>query len=550
MEGRELLMRICHFVARGMERKKGCGRSASEWRGIVLLLLVFVYGAGVWYYRDHFLPGTVVDGIKLSRMSRRDAEALLESYTLTLEERMADGAAAEEVLTGRQLGLSWGDEGGLRVLLEEQNPWQWPFAVWQPHEKKGMVIWDKTRFYKTMDGLRGFSAAFASAPVDARLSEYTQGVGYTVLPEERGNTLDRDRTLDCIRKAMGALKPRADLEENGCYREPGRTAGDEGLQRLAEEMNRYVSTEVIYRFGNAEEVLDGRTIHRWLRAERDRVILDKEGVSEYVASLRKKYDTIFRSRTFMTSYGEEIELREGDYGWWMDSARETEELYQMICQGRSGMRTPAYFQTAAMYGSRDYGDSYVEINLTAQHLFVYKNGKRVMESDFVSGNVASGDATPEGIYGLTYKERDATLNGDDYESMVSYWMPFNRNVGLHDAVWRERFGGDIYRAGGSHGCINLPYAAAAKLYGHVEKGMAVICYTLPGTASGSVTAQTARDTAQSVIDAIDRLGTVTRDSGKRIERIHALYERLTSEARRYVTNYEQFLRAEKRYREL
>lgn len=528
------------------EKRKNYFRGGT----VVLLFLAVLYGVGIWYYRDHFLPGTVADGMDLSRMSLEEVEARLDHYTLTLEERTADGSTAEEALNGRQLGLGWGDGEALRMLLNQQNVWQWPLAVWQVREKKGVVVWDKVRFYNTMEALQGFSPAFVREPVDARLSEYTEGVGYTVLPEERGNALDRDRTLACIGKAISELKAKVNLEKNGCYKEPGRTASDEELQRLAEEMNRYVHTEVIYRFGNTEEILDGTRIQRWLRTEGDRVILNKDGVSEYVASLRKKYDTIFRGRTFMTSYGEEIELTEGDYGWWMDSAGETEELYQMLSQGKSGVRTPAYFQTAAQYGSRDYGDSYVEINLTAQHLFVYQEGKKVMESDFVSGNTASGDATPEGIYALTYKERDATLNGDDYESLVSYWMPFNGNVGLHDAVWRDRFGSDLYRRGGSHGCINLPYEAAKQLYDYVEKGMAVICYTLSGTESDSVTAQDARDTARSVIDAIDRLGPVTRDSGKRIERIHALYDRLTPEARRYVTNYEQFLAKERKYTEL
>ena len=529
----------------GDERKCGIRR-----RTAVLLLLILVYGAGVWYYRGHFLPGTVADGMDLSWMSPAQVEERLERYTLTLEERTAAGAVAEEVLTGGRLGLGWGDGEALRNLVEGQAVWKWPLAVWQKREERGIVAWDKTRFQQTMDDLRGFSPSFAREPVDARLSEYAEGVGYTILPEERGNALDRDRTLACVKKAVAALETRVNLEESGCYREPGRTAEDEALQRLAEEMNQYVNTKIIYRFGDREEVLDGTRIQRWLKEEQGEAVLDRAGVAGYVASLRKKYDTIFRSRLFMTSYGEEITLQEGDYGWWMDCEQETQELYRMLCQGKSGARTPVYYQTAAVYGSRDYGDSYVEINLTAQHLFVYKNGKKVMESDFVSGNVASGDATPEGIYGLTYKERDATLNGEDYESLVSYWMPFNRNVGLHDAVWRDRFGGDIYRQAGSHGCINLPYEAAKELYGHVEKGMAVICYTLPGTASGSVTDQTAEETAQSVIDAIDRLGTVTRDSGKSIERIRALYGRLTPAARRQVTNYEAFLAAEKQYREM
>lgn len=72
---------------------------------------------------------------------------------------------------------------------------------------------------------------------------------------------------------------------------------------------------------------------------------------------------------------------------------------------------PVYYQTAAVYGSQDYGNTYIEINLTAQHLFLYVNGEKKMESEFVSGNAARGFDTPAGIYGITYKEQDAMLVG-------------------------------------------------------------------------------------------------------------------------------------------
>ena len=122
----------------------------------------------------------------------------------------------------------------------------------------------------------------------------------------------------------------------------------------------------------------------------------------------------------------------------------------------------------------------MEINLTAQHLFYYQDGELILESDFVSGNSARGYDTPAGVYGITYKQRDATLTGETYETPVSYWMPFNGNIGMHDASWRAAFGGDIYKTNGSHGCINLPVSVAAELYGYVEKGTPVICYYLPG----------------------------------------------------------------------
>ena len=118
----------------------------------------------------------------------------------------------------------------------------------------------------------------------------------------------------------------------------------------------------------------------------------------------------------------------------------------------------------------------MEIDLTNQHMWVYKDGELVEETDLVSGNVSKGYNTPVGVYGITYKQRDATLNGATYSSHVDYWMPFNGNVGMHDASWRSSFGEEIYLRNGSHGCVNLPPKKAEVIYGYVEKGEPVIVY--------------------------------------------------------------------------
>ena len=84
---------------------------------------------------------------------------------------------------------------------------------------------------------------------------------------------------------------------------------------------------------------------------------------------------------------------------------------------------------------------------------------------------------------LKYKEKDTTLRGPkkedgsyEWESPVTYWMPFNGNVGMHDATWRRAFGGTIYLTSGSHGCINLPLHMAASIYEYVSTGFPVVCY--------------------------------------------------------------------------
>ena len=139
-------------------------------------------------------------------------------------------------------------------------------------------------------------------------------------------------------------------------------------------------------------------------------------------------------------------------------------------------REPVYLTTANSHGEHDYGDSYVEINLTNQHLFLYKDGKLVVESDFVSGNLSKGHDTPTGAFGLTYKTMNAVLRGPDYETPVTYWMPFNGGIGLHDAPWQTNFGGDWYLEHGSRGCVNLQYDVAETVFNNVDSVTPVVCH--------------------------------------------------------------------------
>ena len=65
-----------------------------------------------------------------------------------------------------------------------------------------------------------------------------------------------------------------------------------------------------------------------------------------------------------------------------------------------------------------------------------------------------------------------------YNAFVHYWMPIDTRtgVGLHDATWRNKFGGDIYYSNGSHGCINLPYEAAKTIFENISSGIPVIVH--------------------------------------------------------------------------
>lgn len=446
---------------------------------VLCILVVYLYGFN--HYQSCFMNGTIIDQVDVSGMSIAQLTERIQDYTLQVEQRQSDGSVLVEEISGSEIGLSYISVEPFEKILEDQNSLLWFIPQETEQKIENMLTYDEKALETKIKNLSGFRKDFITDPEDAYISDYIPKVGFRIIEETPGNRLNRQKTFDVIRTAVDGLEDYVNLSDAECYETAKITSDNEDLKAALENLEKYTDITITYTFGDKQEVLDGDTIVTWLETDGSDITVDETKVEEYVEYLRKTYNTIFTKRTFHTGYDIDVTIDKGDYGWWLNAVQETVELSEMIKNGESGERTPVYYQTAASYGTPDYGDTYVEINLTAQHLLLYVEGEMVLESDFVSGNSARGFDTPAGIYGITYKERNATLSGQGYSSPVSYWMPFNNNVGMHDASWRSSFGGNIYKTNGSHGCINLPSSVAAEIYGYVEKGTPVICYYLPGT---------------------------------------------------------------------
>lgn len=46
-------------------------------------------------------------------------------------------------------------------------------------------------------------------------------------------------------------------------------------------------------------------------------------------------------------------------------------------------------------------------------------------------------------------------------SRVDFFAAFHNIPGFHNAPWRNQFGGSIWKANGSHGCVNMSYKDGA-----------------------------------------------------------------------------------------
>lgn len=464
-------------------------KKSKKLTAIIIVLGILMAAAGGYLYigqqyRSVFFPNTTINGHDASGKTVEQVKEMIQSgmsgYVLTLRAR--DGG--NEQIAGEDILLHSEYDGSLEQILAKQNPLRWGF-----HYKNGttdtirtMVAFDQERLEEVLRALGCMDEKKTEEPEDAYLSDYIPGTGYEIVPENLGNRLVYSRVLEAVTEAIVNLQPVLDLEELDVYEKPRITSESPELMAKEAAWNRYAGVTVDYRFGDTVERLDGDIIHTWLSEnEYGGIVLDEEQVAAYVKGLADKYNTAYKEKQLKTSYGPTVTITRGNYGWRINQTAETAALSEIIRSGTGQTREPIYSQMAASHGNQDYGDTYVEINLTAQHLFFYKDGNLLVESDFVSGNEARGWSTPSGAYPLTYKQRNATLKGEGYATPVSYWMPFNGGIGMHDAGWRSAFGGELYKTGGSHGCINLPPAKAKMIYENISAGMPVLCYHLEGT---------------------------------------------------------------------
>lgn len=195
----------------------------------------------------------------------------------------------------------------------------------------------------------------------------------------------------------------------------------------------------------------------------------EEGAKALAKQLKKEF-----YRDYMTINTQEGSKRIVNYVIEdkVDVDRTAKSIYEACQNGEKGMLCLSKKTTNQLKNR-------VEVSLTSQTCYYVENGKVLLKTPVVTGSYAN--YTPPGIFKLAYKQRNVVLrgpNGDgtDYASPVSYWMPFNGGIGLHDASWRGSFGGTIYQYGGSHGCVNMPVDQAGKLYDLIDAGTVVIVY--------------------------------------------------------------------------
>lgn len=463
------------------------GKVKALWiTGGVLSVICLIYVAISVYFMSHFFVNTKINGKNFSGKTASDVEKYLQTNIKDYKLTILENEGRQDVIRGSEIGLEYRAGTEAEELLKDQNGFAWPKAFFTENSRKVSVnvSYNEESLNQRISQLSCLQTE--QTPAENAKPEF-DGNQYVIKPEVYGNAVDKERLTEQVKVHITEFQPQLDMVETKCYAKPKYVEDSKEVQEACDAMNKYVNASITYPM-NEPVVVDKALISQWLQVDGEmKVSLNTEAMKQWFTAFGDKYDTQGTTRTFTTPAGKSATVTGGTYGWSIDEDTELVNLQNSILNGEVVTREPAYYAggTAAAHSGQDWGNTYAEVDMSAQHMWYVQNGQVVLETDVVTGEPIPSRITPEGVYSLMWKQRDATLVGDikpetgkpEYETDVAYWMQVTSSgVGFHDAIWQTAFGGTLYQipGTGSHGCINMPLDQAGALFNMIEPGTPVI----------------------------------------------------------------------------
>ena len=451
---------------------------------LVVVLAIVYFGIAYIYYNNRFLNGTVINGYECSNMKVEEAYNNIDKDVNSFNLTISKGEDVLDVVKGSDIGINTGNtDNQMKEICDKQKKYLWLKYFREKQEPittNDMVQYDEEKFNNCIANLKSMNMTPTVVSQDAKLD--FSGSNYKIVAEVYGNEINKDTLKNLIMQNVQSLKPqnystKIDVATSDCYIKPNITKDNEKLVNACNKANSILNSTFAVKVINKVENIDSATVKSWVSVDKDfNVNVDETKIGNYVETLNSKYTTYGKDRKFKTTYGDVVTVSKGDYGRKLNATSLKTDLVSAVKNGKSSTVVTKFSRTAMGSFENDLGTTYAEIDLTNQRMWMYKDGKIVVATDVVTGKPDGEHDTPQGTYKLKYKEKNATLKGANYSTPVAWWMPFNGDIGMHDATWQPTFGGDRYIKHGSHGCVNLPLDKAASIFNYAVVNMPVVCY--------------------------------------------------------------------------
>lgn len=453
-------------------------------------------GAAAYYvgrsdYDGKFLANTYINDVDVSGKTVAEAQHMLARDDLPAALTVVKQDGGKVVVKLEDFGYSYDTDEQIQSLYDnvDHNGWLSALSKEERLTFEDTASYDKDKLKSLLEDADWGSAKNENAEILETDS------GFEIKDAVQGDEMEYKKLQDYIISSVDSGKFQLEAADSDCYIKPEITAED--LQGECDMLNSVYNMEINYDFDYTKEKLTGKKLMDMVELDENGVITaDPDKAMKYVEYLAEKYDTYNTERKFHATIQGDITVPISDdakYGWWIDQQRTCDQLVDMLELGESVESVdPIYYETGgyvftgyekARTKDDDIGKTYIEIDLTNQKFWYYKNGKKVKECDIVSGQTTSAARTTlPGVYKVwdkatNYRMKDTNADGDSWDTTCAYWTRVAIcGIGLHDSQWRYAFGGNIYKYNGSHGCINMPLEYAKFVHDKVPMGTPVVMY--------------------------------------------------------------------------
>lgn len=464
-------------MSRSEKRKSQTKKGILLGLGAIALVIVGGYAVRSAHYSSRFLPNTTASGVDISNLTVKEANQKLKnkltdaSFTIKIDGN--DWKTIQRSTIENKSNFT----SDLKELKSSQNPLSWGMqlvsadttsdvASTTVSQEKLTAVSDEIK--TELEGVNAVRTAATNATI-----EQDDSGDFKIVAETDGNQIDSAKAVAAFEKAISNGKSKIDL--TSYVATAAVTKDSKKLKNALSKIETIANINATYSINGENLQIPKATIKSWLTTDDEgNVSLDQDQVTTYVTELGTKYNTSTNPTNFASTLRGTVSIPAGSYSWSIATNAEVEALTAEILKGKDFTRSPEV--TGATTADHALiGNTYVEVDLVNQHMWYYKDGSLVLDTDIVSGKPSS--ATPTGVNYIWSKQRNATLTGENYSTPVSYWMPVDwTGVGIHDSSWQSSYGGTRYLTNGSHGCINTPPSVVATLYNAVEVGTPVLIF--------------------------------------------------------------------------
>lgn len=450
---------------------------------ILLLICIVIYLCIAYFYRDVFKLNTWINGVYCTgkTVEEVNSELLCETKAPFLTIMGENGETARIDLEEASFEADFTEN--LTNFVKGQNSLLWPvFLMQEQHiELEPAMSWDEEAVKALVLNQDIIKAELSSdTNVTIRLGEN----GYE-LQDNTKNVFHPEILAEYAVKNLQMGMYTVSVADSGAYQDLEYTAEQLYTLELWTKLQDFLNCGITYDMGAELIALDESITSKFVMTdeqggivldENGEIVIREEGIVEFIEALAEEYNTCDTELAFEATRGETVWIPYKNYGTELNSEEEIAYLTTAFKIGVKETHTPSYKQEGYVKGKNDIGDTYIEVDMTKQKLYGYKDGELLIETDIVTGNMKRGWDTPVGVNRIYAKQKNRILRGATYASHVDYWMPVNGNIGIHDADWRKKFGEEIYLTNGSHGCINIPPKIMPTIYDNYEIGTPVIMF--------------------------------------------------------------------------